>query len=212
MTDTILYDYWRSSASYRLRIALNIADIDYRAVSVDLVQAAHKSPAHLARNPQGLVPVLEIDGHRFTQSLAILEYLNDTRNLGLLPNDPSEAAHVRALAHSVAVDVHPVCNLGVVNHVAQLLPENDTAKIDWMRHFIPAGLEAFEALLAPFEQSPYCCGASPSLADICLIPQLYNAHRWGVDISDMPRILAIEAACADHPAFAAAAPDQVKPT
>lgn len=211
MTETILFDYWRSSASYRLRIALNLAGIDYQAISVDLVKGDHKSPEHVARNPQGLVPVLEIDGHRFTQSLAILDYLNETRYLNLLPTDHAEATKVRALAHSVAVDVHPVCNLGVVAHVSRLLPDQPDAKADWMKKFIPAGLNAFEALLGGFEQTPFCCGDTPSLADICLMPQLYNAHRWGVDFFDCPRIQSVEAACAKHPAFAGAYPDAVKP-
>ncbi|WP_299355126.1 maleylacetoacetate isomerase [uncultured Shimia sp.] len=212
MTETTLYDYWRSSASYRVRIALNLAGIDYRAVSVDLVKGDHKSEEHIARNPQGLVPVLEIDGHSFTQSLAILDYLNETRNLNLLPEDPAKAAKLRALAHSVAVDVHPVCNLGVVAHVSKLVPDHPEAKVDWMKHFISTGLRAFEGMLAEFAQDPFCSGAAPTLADICLMPQLYNAHRWGVDFSDCPRIQSIEAACAQHPAFAAAYPDAVKPS
>ena len=211
MTDTILYDYWRSSASYRVRIALNLAGIDYRAISVDLVKGDHKTPEHVARNPQGLVPVLEIDGHSFTQSLAILDYLNETRDLNLLPKDPAQAAKVRALAHSVAVDVHPVCNLGVVGHVSKLMPDTSNAKVDWMKHFISPGLRAFEGLLASFDQAPFCCGDTPSLADICLMPQLYNAHRWGADFSDCTRIQAVEKACAEHPAFAAAYPDAVQP-
>lgn len=210
MSDTILYDYWRSSASYRLRIALNLAEIDYQAISVDLVAGTHKSPDHIARNPQGLVPVLEIDGHRFTQSLAILDYLNDTRSLGLIPQDPVTATKARALAHSVAVDVHPVCNLGVVGYVSQLLPDQPGAKVDWMRHFIAPGLRAFEALLGEFDRSAFCTGDTPGLADICLIPQLYNARRWEVDYSDCPRIIEVEATCAQHPAFAAAHPDMVK--
>ena len=211
MTDTILHDYWRSSASYRVRIALNLARIDYRAISVDLVAGDHKSPPHTALNPQGLVPVLEIDGHTFTQSLAILDYLNETRRLRLLPSDPARAAQVRALAHSVAVDVHPVCNLGVVGHVSALLPDMPTAKSDWMQHFIAPGLSAFEALLSGFEQAPYCCGETVSLADICLLPQLYNARRWEVGYTPCSRIRAVEKACAQHPAFIAAHPDQVRP-
>ncbi|WP_372886057.1 maleylacetoacetate isomerase [Shimia sp.] len=211
MTETILYDYWRSSASYRLRIALNLAGIAYRRVPVDLVAGAHKAPAHLARNPQGLVPVLEIDGQRFTQSLAILDYLDQTRQLGLLPADPVAAAKQRALAHSLAVDVHPVCNLGVAGHVADLMPDHPEARADWMRHFIAPGLRAFEALLAQSPPAPFCGGAAPGLADLCLIPQLYNARRWNVDVSDCPRIAAVETACAAHPAFAAARPEAVKP-
>ncbi|SEO05490.1 maleylacetoacetate isomerase [Salinihabitans flavidus] len=211
MDEIILYDYWRSSASYRLRIALNLGGIDYRALPVDLVKGEHKSPEHLARNPQGLVPVLEIDGHSFTQSLAILDYLDETRGLGLLPDDPARAAKVRALAHSVAVDVHPVCNLSVAAHVASLLPGVETARADWMRHFIPPGLRAFEALLADFTQTPFCTGAAPSLADICLMPQVYNALRWEADFSDCPRIRAVAEACNAHPAFIAAHPDAVRP-
>ena len=211
MGEAFLYDYWRSSASYRVRIALNLAGIETEFVSVDLVKQAQKSPEHLALNPQGFVPVLEIDGHSFTQSLAIVEYLDETRSLGLLPKDPVARAHVRALAHSVAVDVHPVCNLQVIAHVAKLTPQNENARGDWMQRFIPPGLQAFEQMLTGFEQAPFCCGDSPGLADICLMPQLYNADRWGTDYSDCPRIIGVRDACAAHPAFTAAYPDQVKP-
>lgn len=211
MAETVLYDYWRSSASYRLRIALNLAAIPYRAVPVDLVKGAQKSPEHLARNPQGLVPVLEVDGLQLTQSLAILDYLNQTRAMGLLPTDPAQRAQVQALAHSLAVDVHPVCNLQVVGYAATIAAQADGVRKDWMTHFIRPGLEAFETLLTAFHQSPYCVGETPGFADICLMPQLYNARRWDVDIADLPRIAAVEAACVTHPAFAAAHPDAVKP-
>ncbi len=207
MTEVVLYDYWRSSASYRLRIALNLAGIAYRPVVIDLVGGAHRAPDHLARNPQGLVPVLDIDGVRLTQSLAILDYLDETRQLGLLPQDPARRAAARALAHSIAVDIHPVCNLSVARHATQLSDGAGDMPGDWMRHFIRPGLLAFEALLGKFDQSPFCTGDTPGLADICLIPQLYNARRWEVDLSDMPRLLAVEAVCSDHPAFAAAHPD-----
>lgn len=211
MTDIILYDYWRSSASYRVRIALNLALIDYRAIPVDLVAGDHKSSEHLAMNPQGFVPVLEIDGHRFTQSLAILDYLNESRGLNLVPADPVQAAKVRALAHAVAVDVHPVCNLQVVAHVASLLPDAATARQDWMARFIAPGLAAFEEMLKGFEQAPFSTGAAVSLADICLMPQLYNAMRWNVDYAQCQRICDIQTACESHPAFQAAHPDQVEP-
>lgn len=211
MHDTVLFDYWRSSASYRLRIALNLAGIPYQAISVDLVKGEQKSPEHLARNPQGLVPVLEIDGLRLTQSLAILEYLDQTRDLGLLPKDPVTRAQVQALAHSVAVDVHPVCNLQVAKHATKLSGGAEGMPGGWMRHFIRPGLEAFEALLAGFEQAPYCAGPQPGIADICLMPQLYNARRWEVDFSDMPRIVSVEEACSKHPAFAKAHPEAVDP-
>ena len=207
MSNVVLYDYWRSSASYRLRIALNLAGITYRPVVVDLVGGAHRAPEHLARNPQGFVPVLEIDGVCLTQSLAILDYLDETRQLGLLPQDPARRAAVRALAHSIAIDVHPVCNLSVARHATALNNRAGDMPRDWMRHFIRPGLLAFEALLAGFDQGPFCTGDTPGLADICLFPQLYNARRWQVDLSDMPRVLAVEAICAKHPAFAAAHPD-----
>ncbi|MGR3634976.1 MAG: maleylacetoacetate isomerase [Shimia sp.] len=211
MTAPLLFDYWRSSASYRLRIALNLAGIAYDSVPVDLVAGDHRGAEHLARNPQGLVPVLDIDGIRLTQSLAILDYLNDTRGLGLLPQDPGAAAQARALAHAIAVDLHPVCNLRVAKHAAQLVPDDGGAMAKWMAHFIAPGLDAFETMLASFDQAPFCCGDTPGLADICLMPQLYNARRWGVDFSVCSRIVAIEAACAALPAFAAAHPDKVKP-
>ena len=211
MSETVLYDYWRSSASYRLRIALNLAGIPYRAVSIDLVKGEQKSPEHLERNPQGLVPALEIDEHRMTQSLAILEYLDTTRDMGLLPTDPAQRARVQALAHSIAVDIHPVCNLQVVGFAASKSDTPAEARVDWMKRFIRPGLQAFEVMLDDFDQSPYCVGKTPGLADICLMPQIYNARRWEVDISDLPRLLAVEAACAENPAFAAAYPDQVQP-
>lgn len=207
--DTVLYDYWRSSASYRVRIALNLAAIPYRAVHVDLVKGDHKSAAHLARNPQGLLPVLEIDGHTFTQSLAMIEYIDQTRGLGLVPTDPVAAAQARALAYAIAVDVHPVCNVSVANYAAALTDEADVARGAWMVRFITPGLVAFEALLKAYEQAPYCTGDQVGLADICLIAQLYNARRWKVDFSGLRRIAGVAAACHDHPAFAAATPEAV---
>lgn len=202
---TVLYDYWRSSAAYRMRIALNLAGIDFTSVPVDLVKGEHRSPAHLARNPQGLVPVLEIDGHSFTQSLAMIEYLIETRSPGWLPQDPAPRARARALAYAIAVDLHPVCNLKVATHAARLAG-NEDVKAEWMVHFIRPGLEAFEKLAEGFSQTPFATGGNPGLADICLIPQLYNADRWGVDYADLPRICAIAKACAPLPAFADAAP------
>ncbi len=211
MADVTLYDFWRSSASYRVRIALNLAGIAYDAVSVDLAAKANREPDHLARNPQGLVPVLEIDGQRLTQSLAMIEYLNETRGLGWLPENPVERARVRALAYSVAVDVHPICNVSVAAHVSELMGGAEGARKAWMQHFIGPGLGAFEQLLAGFEQTPYCTGDTPSLADICLVPQVYNAERWDVDLTSFARIRAVTEICRANPAFAAAYPDIVKP-
>ena len=210
MTDVTLYDYWQSSASYRLRIALNLAKTPYRAVSVDLIARDQKSLSHLARNPQGLVPILEIDGHRFSQSLAILDYLEETHALGLLPQDPAQQAKVRALAQCVGIDVHPVCNLSVAQYAVQQ-SSRETLRTDWMQRFISPGLAAFEAPLSDFNQSPFCTGSAPIPADICLIPQVYNARRWDVDFGSCRKIHSVEIACAIHPAFDAAHPDQVKP-
>ncbi len=203
MSDTTLWDYPKSSASYRVRIALNLAGLDYRIETVDLLGKAHRTPEHLARNPQGLVPVLDIDGHRLTQSLAMVEYLDTTRDLGLLPSAPADRARVQALAYAIAIDLHPVCNLSVMLHATG---GQEPARTQWMQHFIRPGLEAFESLLGGFDQSPFATGAAPGLADLCLIPQLYNANRWGVDYADLPRINAIETACAALPAFKAAYP------
>ena len=210
MSDVVLYDYWRSSASYRLRIALNMAGIDYRAVSVDLLAKDHKSPEHVARNPQGLVPVLDIDGQRFTQSLAILEYLDATRAMGLVSDDPVAAALQRAAAHAIAVDIHPVCNVSVAAFAVSESGKEETRQ-NWMTRFIAPGLAAFEAMIAPYAERGFAMTDQPSLVDICLMPQLYNADRWGVDYSMHPNIVKAAAACAAVPAFENAHPDRVKP-
>lgn len=204
----VLYDYWRSSASYRVRIALNLAGIDHDTIAVDLLGGGHKAAAHLARNPQGLVPALEIDGTMLTQSLAIIEYLIETRGVPLLPDDPAARARVRALAHVIAMDIHPVCNTSVINHVLELTEGGDAERVAWMRRFIGRGLEAFEKLLDHPATGRFCHGDKPGLADICLIPQLYNADRWGADVSGLTRIQAIRSACDQIPAFAAAHPDR----
>ncbi|MCR9126356.1 MAG: maleylacetoacetate isomerase [Rhodobacteraceae bacterium] len=209
MSETVLYDFWRSSASYRVRIALNLAGIAYRAVPVDLTVGAHRTPEHLARNPQGFVPVLEIDGLRLTQSLAILGYLDETRGLNLLPADPAEKARATALAHAIAVDIHPLCNLSVAMEAVRL-SGRDEARGEWMVRFGRPGMQAFENLLAEWPEAPFCCGPTPGLADLCLMPQVYNARRWGARIDDLPRTCAVIARCETHPAFAAAHPDAVQ--
>ena len=206
MTDVTLYDYWQSSASYRLRIALNLAKIPYRAVSVDLIAHNQKSASHLARNPQGLVPVLETDGHRFSQSLAILDYLDETRALGLLPQDSAQRAKVRALP-SVW---RSMCNLSVAQYAVRQ-SGRETLRTDWIQRFISPGLAALEALLSDLNQSPFCTGSTPNLANICLIPQVYNARRWDVDLGSCGKIHSAEIAFATHPAFDAAHLNQVKP-
>ncbi len=204
MSTAVLWDYPKSSASYRVRIALGLAGIDFEIRTVDLLARDHLGADHLARNPQGLVPVLDIDGQRFTQSLAILDYLDATRDLGLLPKEPVARAHQTALAHAIAVDLHPVCNLSVVGYATG---GQEPARTDWMRHFITPRMAAFEAMLGRFTQAPFCCGEAPGLADIVLMPQIYNARRWGADYSACARIIGVEQACAAHPAFRAAHPD-----
>ena len=212
MTDTVLFDYWRSSASYRVRIALNMLGIAHSSVSVDLLSGVHKQPEHLARNPQGLVPVLQIDGHMLTQSLAIIEYLSETRpGTTLLPADPLGRHRVRTLSYAIAMDIHPVCNLGVVFHVMQQSTEPEAARSAWMRKFIGEGLQAFERLLDNPATGDFCHGDEPGMADLCLVPQIYNARRWAADLAACPKTVAIADRCAGLPAFAAAHPDQVAP-
>lgn len=198
-----LHDYWRSSASYRVRIALGLAGLTWESLPVDLVAGAQIAPDHLARNPQGLVPVLEIDGTSLTQSLAIVEYLDETRGLGLLPAEPVARARVRALAHAVAMEIHPVCNLRVAKY-ATAHSGGTLSMQDWMQTFIGPGLVALEAMAG---DGPYCYGDSVTLADICLVPQLYNARRWEVDLAPLPRLLRIDAHLRANPAFAQAHPD-----
>lgn len=210
MTTPVLYDYWRSSASYRVRITLNLKDIAYQAVSIDLQTQQHGGAEHRARNPQGFVPALDIDGSMMTQSLAIIEYL-DSRNPApaLLPADPAEAARLRAIAYAIAMEIHPICNPSVVAHHAAAFDGSDDDRKIWMQHFIDKGLRAVEVLANHPASGRFLHGDSPGLADIVLVPQLYNARRWDVPLDDMPRLTAIDAACRDLPAFAAAAPEAV---
>lgn len=212
MSDITLYDYWRSSASYRVRIALNLKGLDYRAVPVDLLKKAHLSPDYVQKNPQGLLPTLEVDGIGFTQSLAIIEYLDETRpEIKLLPNVPIDRARVRSLSYAIAMEIHPVCNLSVAAHVVDLTSGGDAERKAWMQHFIQKGLLAFEGLLQNSETGLFCHGNEPTLADCCLIPQLYNADRWGVTLDDMPRIRAVRKRCDGLEAFQRAHPDVIGP-
>lgn len=209
MTDVILHDYWRSSSAYRVRIGLNLLGLAYRTVPVDLMAGEQRAPDHLKANPQGLVPVLEIDGLRLTQSLAILEYLDETRAAGFLPKAPADRARARALAHAVAMEIQPVCNLRVAQHAVSL--GGAATMAGWMRHFISLGFQGLEPMLAEGRAAAFCHGPAPGLADLCLVPQVYNARRWGVDLTPYPRITAIADRMEALRPVAAAHPDRVKP-
>lgn len=211
MSDPVLFDYWRSSASYRVRIALNMLGQEYSSVSVDLLAKVQKSSEHLARNPQGLVPVLDIDGHVLTQSLAIIEYLDETRHAGFLPADPVGRQRVRQLSYAIAMEIHAVCNTGVIAELMTMVSDGEAVRNAWMQKFIGDGLAAFERLLDNPSTGQFCHGDSSTMADICLVPQVYNARRWNVDISGLSRVLEIAGRCEGIDAFAKAHPDRVKP-
>lgn len=212
MTIPVLYDYWRSSASYRVRIALNMLGQPYEAVPINLLTEANRSPEHLARNPQGLIPTLEIDGLVLTQSLAIIEYLDETREqAAFLPTDAKARARVRALSYAVAMEIHPLCNSSVGTHIMEVTGNDEALRKAWMQHFIRKGLAAIEVMLDSPETGRFCHGDQPTMADFCLVPQVYNAHRWEADISDLHRIQAIVEACNGIDAFANAHPDVIGP-
>jgi maleylacetoacetate isomerase len=212
MSEIVLYNYWRSSAAYRVRIALALCGLDYEAVNVNLLEGAHKGESYRALNPQGLVPTIELDGMLFTQSLAIIEYLNEKYpDAHLVPGDIYDRQRVRALSHAIAMDIHPVCNLGVTQHITKTFDVGQDAVRDWFHHFIGKGLLAYEGMLAQQSHSKFSLGDTPTMADCCLMPQLYNARRWEVDLSSCERILEIEENCKAHPAFQAAHPDKFAP-
>jgi maleylacetoacetate isomerase len=212
MDEVVLHDYWRSSASYRVRIALNLKDIEYKSRSIDLLSGQHKSPEHLKKQPQGIVPAIDIDGITLTQSLAIIEYIDETRpKASLLPNDAIARARVRAISHAIAMEIHPVCNLSVVKHMESLAGGGDETKVNWMQKFIRSGLLGVETYLADGQTGQFCQGNTPTMADCCLIPQLYNAERWGAKYSDLKTICAIEQACKELTAFQNAQPEHFQP-
>jgi len=204
-----LYSYFRSSAAYRVRIALNLKAVSYDIVPVHLTKGGgeQRRPEYRSINPQMRVPALVVpDGQVLTQSLAIIEYLEETHpEPRLLPRDPVERAKVRALAQAIACDIHPLNNLIVLQHLKRTL-HHDQAAIDaWYVHWIVSGFEAIETMIAP---APYAFGAQVTLADACLVPQVANARRYNVPLERFPNIVAVDAACQKLPAFERARPDK----
>ena len=206
----ILYDYWRSSASYRVRIALNLKGAEHERVPVNLLDGEQLEDSYRARNPQGLVPMIEADGERLTQSLAIISWL-DARfpEPPLLPEDPGAKAHVLALALTVAADIHPVNNLRVLKRLAKLGVDQE-ARDDWYRHWIRLGFDALEALAAP-RAGRFLFGDGVTIADVCLVPQMYNARRFDLPLDAWPILVRADGEAAALDAFAAAHPDRVAP-
>lgn len=204
----LLHDYWRSSASYRVRIALAMKGIAYERRVVDLIKREQRSDENLARNPQGLVPTLEIDGHAIGQSLAIIDYL-DARfpEPRLIPADPLARAMTLQRALVIAADIHPVNNLRILRRLAEL-GIDQPARDDWYRHWI---LEGFAALERMAGGDMFLGGGAPDLSDVCLVPQMYNARRLDTPLAAFPRLVAIDAALGALPAVAAAHPDRFSP-
>jgi len=205
----ILYDYYRSSAAYRVRIALELKGLSVEHRPVHLLRAGGEQslPAYLAKNPQALVPALELDnGVMLTQSLAIIDYLESLHpSPALIPRDPVLAAKSRAVAFAIACDIHPLINLRVGNFLADELKVAPDSIESWRKHWILEGLQAVEKLVEP---SPFCFSAEPTLADVCLVPQLFSARRFAAPLDHLPRLLAIEAACLELAAFQRAHPAQ----
>jgi maleylacetoacetate isomerase/maleylpyruvate isomerase len=205
-----LYTYFRSSAAYRVRIALNLKGLPYEAVPVHLVRdgGEQRKPPYLAVNPAGLVPALEDDGQVITQSLAIMEYVDETHPAApLLPGDAFGRARVRAIAQSIACDIHPVNNLRVLRYLKQEVGVSDDAKDAWYRHWVETGLAAVEALLANDPRTGrYCHGDTPGLADCCLVPQVFNALRFKCRTDRLPTVMRVAEQCEALDAFRRAAP------
>ncbi len=202
----ILYSYWRSTTSYRVRIALHLKGLAFETRSVDLVAGDQREAAYAALNPvKGVPTLITDDGTALTQSLAILDYLDTIApEPPLLPGDAILRARILGAALVMATDVHPVNNLKVVQRLQSMRHDQDTC-VAWMQHWMTEGLTAFQALIP--DNAPYCFTDTPGFADICLVAQLYNAHRWGVDLAPFPRLTQIETRCLALDAFARAQPE-----
>ncbi len=208
-----LYNYCRSSASFRVRIALELKGLAYDYVAVNLARGSHHLDAYQAVSSDGLVPVLETDGLRLSQSMAIIEYLDERHpSPALLPADAVGRAQVRALAQSIACEIHPINNLRVLQYLVGPMQQSEDTKLTWYRHWVRTGLEAFERQLhavdatRPGRASAYCFGNTPTLADCLLVPQIFNGQRFNVNFDGLPRTLAAFEACMRLPAFQKAQP------
>lgn len=203
-----LYNYFRSSASFRVRIALELKGLSYEYLSVHLARGDHKLPEYAAVSPSGLVPLLVLDdGRKLSQSMAIIEYLDEMHPTpALLPRNPMTRAQVRALSQLIACEIHPLNNLRVLKYLTRELKVDEDAKNTWYRHWVRDGLEAFERELAELPASRFCVGDTPTLVDCCLVPQIFNGKRFQVDFSGLSRTMAAFEACMALPAFQKAQP------
>lgn len=204
----VLHDYIRSSAAYRLRIALNLKELPFLHHDVNLLESAQKSEAYRQVNPQGLVPALETQGQVIAQSMAVLEWLEETHPTPcLLPGNAFERAQIRSVAHAIACDIHPVNNLRVLKYLQGTLECSDEQKTEWYHHWILEGFQGLEAQIQP-HAGTFCFGDSATIADVCLVPQMFNAKRFGVDLSAFPTLVQINEHCLALHAFSAASPEQ----
>jgi len=204
-----LYNYFRSSASFRVRIALNLKGLDFDYIPVHIARGEHKTGQFSVISADMLVPLLDDEGEHFSQSMAIIEYLDEVHpEPALLPHDPAGRAHVRALAQSIACEIHPLNNLRVLKYLVRELKLDDEAKNTWYRHWVREGLMAFERQLAQHPVGTYCWGNTPTLADCCLVPQIFNAQRFDCDLGGLPRTMAAFEAAMQLDAFQRAQPSR----
>lgn len=205
-----LYDYFRSSAAYRVRVTLNLKGLTYDSLPVNLLKGEESSKEYCAVNPQGLVPSLVHGQETLIQSLAICEYLEETHPTpAVLPGNALTRSRIRALSQTIACDIHPVNNIRILKYLTNELGVSEEQKLAWYRHWINEGFTAIESMLVTSEQTgDFCHGDSPTLADICLVPQVYNARRFEMDLTPYPTISQIDCRCNEYPAFVLARPDK----